>query len=115
MHPLSSTYFEFSLTSRWRSGMFLFLAAVVTLLGSMEAIKIAAVTTAGNSGDVTAVQKANAVDPGNPALRDRLTQLYCDSPEQSNLAAALQESRRATALNPNKSDYWLTQIGRGHV
>ena len=108
MHLLSLIHVELSLRSRWRSGMFLFLAAVVTLLGSMEAIKIAAVTTAGNSGDVTAVQKAIAVDPGNPALHDRLTQLYGDSPEQSNIAAALHEARRATALNPNKSDYWLT-------
>jgi hypothetical protein len=88
--------------------MFLSLAALVTLVGSAEAIKIAAVTTLGKSGDVSAVQKALAMDPGNPILHDRLTQLYGDSPEQSNLSTALQEARRATALNPNKSDYWLT-------
>jgi Flp pilus assembly protein TadD len=108
MHPLSINYVEFSLTSRWRSGIFIFLAALVTLLVSMEAIKIAAVTALGKSGDVTAVQKAISLDPGNPVLHDRLAQLYGDSPDQTNLAAALQEARRATALNPNKADYWLT-------
>jgi len=108
MHPLSVNYIELSLKSRRRSGMFLFLASLVTLGGSAEAIKIAAVTALGKSGDVTAVQKAIALDPGNPVLHNRLTQLYGDSPEQSNLIVALQEARRATALNPNKSDYWLT-------
>ena len=108
MHPLSVNYVELSLKSRRRSGMFLSLAALVTLLGSAEAIKIAAVTALGKSGDVTAVQKAIALDPDNPVLHNRLTQLYGDSPEKSNLTAALHEARRATALNPNKSDYWLT-------
>src|ERR1035437_1813684 len=108
MHPLSINYVEFSLTSRWRSGIFLFLAALVTLLVSMEAIKIAAVTALGKSGDLTSVQKAIALDPANPALHDRLAQLISDPPEPSNLAAAIQEAKRATALNPNKSDYWLT-------
>jgi tetratricopeptide (TPR) repeat protein len=108
MHPLSVNYVELSLKSRRRSGMYLSLAALVTLLGSAEAIKIAAVTALGKSGDVTAVQKAIALDPGNPVLHNQLTELYSDSPEQSSLAAALQGARRATALNPNKSDYWLT-------
>ena len=88
--------------------MFLFLAAVVTLLGSMEAMKIAAVAATGNSGDVAAVQKAIAVDPGNPALQNRLAQLTGDSAEPSTITAAVQAARRATALNPNRSDYWLT-------
>jgi hypothetical protein len=108
MRPLSVNHVELSLTSRRRSGVFLSLAALVTLLGSAEAIKIAAVTALGKSGDVTAVQKAIALDPENPVLHNRLSQLYGDSPEESNLATALQEARRATALNPNKSDYWLT-------
>jgi hypothetical protein len=107
MRRLSPSYFEFSLTSRSRSGIFLFLAALVALLGSEEAAKIAAMTTLENSDDVTVVQKAIALDPRNPTLHGQLAQLYSDSPEQSNLAAALQEARVTTAINPNKSDYWL--------
>ena len=80
MHPLSVNYLEFPLKSRRRSGLFLILAALLTLLGSAEAVKIAAVTALGKSGDVNAVQKAIALDPGNPALHSRLTQLYGDSP-----------------------------------
>src|ERR1019366_6069091 len=83
-------------------------AALVTLLGSAEAIKIAAVTTLGKSGAVSAVQSAISRDSGNPVLHNRLAQLYGDPPEQSNLLAAVQEARRATDLNPSKSDYWLT-------
>ena len=108
MQLLSSNPIEFSLTSRWRSGIFLFLASVGTLLGSMEAMKIAAVAAVANSGDVTAVQKAIAMDPGDPALHNRLAQLTGDSAEQSSITAAVQAARRAAALNPNRSDYWLT-------
>ena len=108
MRPLTVNYIEFSLKSLRRSGLFLSLAALVTLVGSAEAIKIAAVTALGKSTEVSDVQKALALDPGNPVLHNRLSQLYGDSLEPSNLAEAVQEARRATALNPNKSDYWLT-------
>ena len=107
MNPLSASHLEFSLNSRPRRGMFLSLAALLTLVGSAEALKISAVTALANSGQVNAVQKALAIDPGNPALHDRLTQLYADSADPSDLMKAEQEARRATALNPNKSDYWL--------
>ena len=49
-----------------------------------------------------------ALDPDNPALHDRLSQLYGDSLELPNLAESVRQARRATVLNPNKSDYWLT-------
>jgi hypothetical protein len=81
---------------------------VVTLVGSAEAIKIAAVTALAKSVEVSDVQKALALDPGNPVLHSQLSALYGDSLEPSNLYTAVQEARRATALNPNKSDYWLT-------
>jgi hypothetical protein len=108
MRLLTVIQVEFSLKSLRRSGLFLSLAAVVTLVGSAEAIKIAAVTALAKSAEVSDLQKGIALDPGNPVLHDRLTQLYGDSLEPSNLSAAVQEARRATALNPHKSDYWLT-------
>ena len=108
VRPLSVNYVEFSLKSRRRSGWFLSLAALVTLVGSAEAIKIAVVTALGKSAEVSDVQKALALDPGNPVLHSRLSQLDGDSLQPSNLAEAFREARRATALDPNKSDYWLT-------
>ena len=108
MPPFSVKYIDVSLKSLRRSGLFLSLAVMVTLLGSAEAIKIAAVTALGESAEVPDIQKALALDPGNPVLHNRLAQLYGDSLEPSNLPAAVQEARRATALDPNKSDYWLT-------
>ena len=93
MRPLSTNYIEFSLRPRRRSGLFLSLAALVTLVGSAEAIKIAAVTALGKSAEVSDVQKALALDPANPALHSRLSQLYGDSLELSNLAEAFR--RRA--------------------
>ncbi len=108
MQPLSVNYAEFSLNSRRRSGLFLSLAALVTLVGSTESIKVAVVTALGKSAEVSDVQRALAFDPANPVLHSRLSQLYGDSLELSNLPEAVQESRRATGLNPNKSDYWQT-------
>lgn len=101
-------YLEFSLKSRRRSGLFLFLAALVTLAGSAEAIKIAAATALGESTQVSDIQKALALDPGNPLLHSRLASLYGDSLELSSLAEAVREAHRATTLDPNNTDSWLT-------
>ena len=108
MRFLFASYIDFSLRPRWRSGLFLSLASLVALVGSAEAIKIAAVTALGKSTEVSEVQKGLALDPDNPALHDRLSQLHGDSLGLSNLAEGVRQARRATALNPNKSDYWLT-------
>lgn len=108
MRLLFADYIDFSLKSRRRSALFLSLVALVTLAGSAEAIKIAAVTALGKSTEVSAVQKGLAFDPDNPALHDRLSQLYGDSLGLSNLAEGVAQARRATALNPNKFDYWLS-------
>jgi len=107
MRPLSLNYVEFSLKSRWRSRLFLFFAALVAVVGSAEAIKIVVVTALGKSAQVSDVQRALALDPGNPVLHSRLTHIYGGSLEPANLTKALQEARRATALDPNKSDYWM--------
>jgi tetratricopeptide (TPR) repeat protein len=107
MYPLSIDYFEFSLKSRRRSGLFLFLAALVTFVGSAEAIKIAAVTALGKSAEVSKVQEALALDPDNPVLHDQLGQLYANSVGLSDLVEGVAQERRATALNPYKADYWL--------
>ena len=65
-------------------------------------------TALGKSAEISDVQKVLALDPGNPVLHSWLAQLYGDSLERANLAEAFREARRATALGPNKSDYWLT-------
>ena len=65
------------------------------------------ITALGKSPEVSKVQRALAFDPDNPALHDRLSQLYGGSLGTLNLAEGVAEARRATALNPNKSGYWL--------
>jgi hypothetical protein len=80
----------------------------VALVGSAETIKIAVVTALGKSTEVSKVQRALALDPDNPALDDRLSQLYGGSLGLSHLAEGVAQARRATALNPNRSNYWLT-------
>jgi tetratricopeptide (TPR) repeat protein len=107
MRPLSVDFVEFPLGSRWRSGLFLSLVALVVLVGSAEAIKIAVVTALGKSAEVSDVQKALGLDPGNPVLHGRLSQLYSNSLELANLAEAVRQARQATILNPNKAGYWL--------
>jgi tetratricopeptide (TPR) repeat protein len=107
MHLFSVHDLEFPLKSRRRAGLFLALAVLVTLVGSAEAVKIAVVTTLAQSAEVSYVQKTLAFDPANPALHSRLSQLDGVSPEPANLARALAEARRATALAPNHAGYWL--------
>lgn len=101
-------YLEFSLISRGRSALFLSVAALVTLLGCAEALKIAVITTVAKSDHVLNIQKALALDPGNPILHSRLATLYGDTPDPSNLAEAAREAHRSTVLNPNNSGSWLT-------
>ncbi len=107
MHALSSTEFEFSLKPRRHAGLFLALTALIALAGIAETVKVAVVAAMEASDDATIIQKAVAIDPANPALHNRLAQMYGDAADPSNLAAALREARRATVLNPNKADYWL--------
>jgi hypothetical protein len=80
----------------------------MALMGSAEAIKIAAVAALGKSAQASKVQKALALDPDNPALHNRLSQIYGNSLERSYLAEGVAQAQRATALNPNNPDYWLT-------
>jgi tetratricopeptide (TPR) repeat protein len=87
--------------------LFLVLLALVALAGGAEAIKIAAVTALGESTDVSEVRRGLALDPDNAELHHRLSQLYGDSLALSNLTERVAQARRATALSPNKSDYWL--------
>ena len=84
------------------------LVALAALVGSAEALKIAVVTALGKSTEVSEVQTGLALDPDNPALHHRLSQLYAGSLELSHLSDGVAQARRATALNPNKSEYWLT-------
>jgi tetratricopeptide (TPR) repeat protein len=108
MRLLFTNYLDFVLRPRWRAGLFVSLVALVALVGSAEAIKIAVVTALGKSTEVSEVQKGLALDPDNPALHDRLSQLYGGSLGLAEVTDGVAQARRTTALNPNKSDYWLT-------
>jgi len=107
MRLLFTSHLNISLRPRWRAGLFVSLVALAALVGSAETIKIAMVTALGKSTEVSKVQRALALDPDNPALHDRLSQLYGGSLGLSNLAEGVAQARRATALNPNRSNYWL--------
>ena len=78
------------------------------MAGSAAAIKIAAITALTKSSQASKVRKGLVLDPDNPALHNRLSQLYGNSLEPSNLAESVAQAHRATALNPSQSDYWLT-------
>jgi tetratricopeptide (TPR) repeat protein len=105
MHP---HYLEFSLRPGWRLALFLAFASLLTLAGCGEAIRIALVTGLEHANQVSAVERALRLDPGNPALHCRAAQLYGASLEPAALTQALAEARRATALDANQFDYWMT-------
>src|ERR1017187_9390427 len=108
MFLLSTRCFDLPLRPRWLSALLLSLAALMVLAGSAEAVKIATVAALGESMQPYEVRKGLAVDPDNAALHNRLSQLYSNSLERSYLTEGAAQASRATALNPNKADYWLT-------
>jgi len=104
---LSPNCVQIPLRSRWHLALFLTLSVLVAMAGGAEALKIAAVAAFGESTDVSRVRRGLALDPNNAELHHRLSQLYGDSLALSNLTERVAEARRATALSPNKSNYWL--------
>ena len=108
MRLFSLHYLELSVASGWRRALFLSLASLLALASSGEAIRIAAATALGKAVRVSDLQRALQLDPANPALHNRLAQLDGASMEPADLAAAVAEARRATALDSSKSDYWMT-------
>ena len=108
MRLLTSNCVEFPLEPRWRAGLFLSLAALATLLGSTESIRVAAATAIAKSVQAPELRKALGWDPDNAALHSRLAQTEGGSIEASEVAEAIRHARRATELAPEKSDYWMT-------
>ena len=104
---LSPNTNEVPLRSRRRSGLFLSLVALVVLVGTAEAIKIATVAALAKSTEISQVRKGLAWDPNNPELHYRLSLLYGYSFGQLSLAEWVREARRATDLSPYKFAYWL--------
>jgi len=93
--------------SRWGPGLFLSFVTLAALAGTAEVIKIARVTALASSTEVSAVRKGLALDPDNPELHFRLSQLYGGSLELTNHTEGVAQAHRAVALNPHKLDYWL--------
>jgi tetratricopeptide (TPR) repeat protein len=108
MSLFSSSFVELPLKPRWLSRLLLSSVALVALAGCAEGTKIAVAAALGRSTLISEVKKGLALDPDNAALHNRLGRLYADTPGLSNLAEGVAQARRATALNPNKSEYWLT-------
>ena len=108
MSLLSTSSFDFSLRPRRLSGLLIPLALLMALAGSAEAVKIATAAALSESTQADEVRKGLALDPDNAALCNRLSQLCSNSLERSHFAEAVALASRATALNPNKADYWLT-------
>ena len=98
---------EFSLRSRGRAALFLALVGLPLLALSVETLRVTIVATLGESGDVTNLRRALALDPHNPDLYHRLGLIYAYSSEPLDFAQGLRDLRRATELNPRVALYWL--------
>lgn len=98
---------EFSLRSRLRAALFLVAVGLPLLALAMETLRVAAVATLEESGDVLKLRRALALDPRNPGLYHRLGLLYAYGSEPLDFAQGLQHLRRATELNPRVALYWL--------
>ena len=107
MHLLIADYFELFPRSRWGPRLLLSLVTLAALVGSAEIIKIAWVTALASSSKISVVREGLALDPDNPELHLRLSQLYSGSLELTSRAESVAQARRAVALTPQKSDYWL--------
>ena len=85
----SSSFVELPLKPRWLYRLFLSSVALVALAGCAEGTKIAMAAALGRSTRISEVKKGLALDPDNPALHNRLGQLYADTTGWSNLATGV--------------------------
>ena len=101
-------HIDFAQSPRWRKTLFISLTAALTMVCVTQVSKIAALAAVEKSTQASTVKRALALDPDNPALHYRLSQLEANSLDSSTLAEAVGEARRATALSPLKTEYWFS-------
>ena len=97
---------EIGLRPWWRSGVFFLAAFAVALCLGGEALRAAYIAMLGDSQDAAKLEKAVALDPGDPELHHRLGMILCESFGDTARREGLRQLRRATALNPNAARYW---------
>ena len=93
--------------SRRARFVLLFVPAVVAFVTGLQAARVAAIVTLGESARPSSLEKAVSLDPANPELRHRLGLVLFYSSSPFDAAKGLWDLRRATKLNPNEALYWL--------
>jgi len=103
---LSTVYFLLFFRSRRRAALFLMVVGLPLVALAVETLRVAIADTLGESGDVTTLRRALALDPRNPDLYHKLGLInaYGSPPD---FAQGLRDLRRATELNPRVALYWL--------
>jgi pentatricopeptide repeat protein len=96
-HPLRST--------RQATLVLLGMALAAVLIGGVS-IRVGISSTGGASIGALELRRAIALDPGNPALQNRLGLVYCYSPGQFDPVEGLKYLRKAVELNGYKAGYW---------
>jgi tetratricopeptide (TPR) repeat protein len=106
MTPSTEAWFECSLRSRLRTGLFVLSVAAPGLFFVLPTLRIATASVLERRDGLWEVQKALALDPANPEIHRRLGILECCILDSPDAAQGLEQLRQATELAPLQSLYW---------
>jgi hypothetical protein len=104
---LSADTFEFSLRSKLRAVLFLLVLGVGGWVLGRLAIRTAMAARLSESLALSDLRRALALDPGNPAIYNRLGVATSFLQEQSIPSDGLPYLRRAVQLHPDETLYWV--------
>ncbi len=96
---------EIALNSAWRKGLAIGAAAALCLIYVLLAGRLFAASLFGERPELTSLQRAARLDPGNADYQNRLGRYYALVARDP--GAALDPYRAALQLNPHSARYWF--------
>jgi len=94
------------LDSRLRLLLFLLVVAAPALVLMAKTLRVTLAQTWGDSLELNSIQRAIALDRGNPQLHYTLGTVYLFGGETTPPALAVEEMRQATVIRPNSARFW---------
>jgi hypothetical protein len=98
--------FEFKISSRWQTIVFIVVSALVSCLPAAESLRVGAAAFLAHSLDPARLERAIQINPSNPALYRRLGMYYLEAAQDLSPYKAVGEFRRATELSPLETSGW---------
>jgi tetratricopeptide (TPR) repeat protein len=103
----SETNCEFPLRSRWQVLLFLLSLGIPALALAFWTVRWSYADRLASADDLKPVERAAALDPSNPQIREQLGLISLYSVNEGQPARAVGYLKEAIALAPRRSNYWV--------